>query len=416
MEAAKVSYPSDVDFFDPVQKYLDEEKPERLRGIEGDPDLDGAASVYLGLQETELNFQMRRAMEYAYPRSTTNEMRKEGLGEYVDLTRKCRVYLKEQLSKDDYKSFNAAFRFWEIRHRAFIKSLPEKARQVYENMKGDRHLNHMYENRWGFQKTNFVVGYLAQHILVTAHLEAIEKLNIYHNLKQRENQTCIAYYNTVLNHRKGLREELSEERRPTDSEVVARIVQSLTGRYGEKLDGEDYTKWTLQYLETRLKQLDTRQRNREARRQELRATRNNQQPRTGRNQAPSRGSGAPNYPRPKPNAPNQFARPPQRPQPSSSNQSGNNQGKRNADNGNNSNSGGDKSAPRQRILKCYNCQQLGHISSECKLPQRKRPKPVFAILGEDNDEHEHDEAHEDDSDEENGDGYDYDDLPEVLYA
>ena len=102
--------------------------------------------------------------------------------------------------------------------------------------------------------------------------------------------------------------------------------------------------------------------------------------------------------------------------PSSSNQSRNDQGKRNADNGNNSNSSGDKSGPRQRILKCYNCQQLGHISSECKLPQRKRPKPVFAILGEDNDEHEHDEAHEDDSDEENGDGYDYDDLPEVLYA
>ena len=111
MEAAKVSYPSDVDFFDPVQKYLDEEKPERLRGIEGDPDLDGAASVYLGLQETELNFQMRRAMEYAYPRSTTNEMRKEGLGEYVDLTRKCRVYLKEQLSKDDYKSFKYTLHF-----------------------------------------------------------------------------------------------------------------------------------------------------------------------------------------------------------------------------------------------------------------------------------------------------------------
>ena len=174
MESAKVSYPSDVDFFGPIQRFIDEEKPEKLTGVElVDLELqEEAVTSYVALRDAKRNWRMDAAIKEAYPKKTAKAIREEGVGAFTPLEGKCRLFLKDNLEQFEYKAFTAAFRFWEQRHTKFVNLLPEKLRRIYDDMLEDEHLRKLYMARWGFQRTTFTINYISLKIFETAELDA----------------------------------------------------------------------------------------------------------------------------------------------------------------------------------------------------------------------------------------------------
>ena len=347
-----------MNFFGHLAEYETRAEPNKVWGTEACDDSAAAKAKLQSYMNDPLNWQMKTAIEHGYPKYTTSPYRTEGFGQFLDIRGECHVVLKEILSENDYKSFVKACNFWEMRHIYFLENLPDKAKTEMDDLLDDPNLGEAYEARWGFQQTNFAIAYLARKLLELAHLETNTKLNEFNQLKQREGQSGMSYFTTVLNFRKGLNQDVPVNKRPTDSDVVNRIVLSLIGYYADKLGSEDYTKWTLQHLERRLKLLDKHRKD-------------SVMDKHRRARDPHHRMDAPRNKTPK----WQFQQSPRGTATSSAS----------------------FNPPRGfRRIQCNNCNEYGHISRDCKKPRKDgngklatsqapkagQGKPVFAVPAE----------------------------------
>ena len=381
MKQAGSSSTSDMDFFKPVRKWMDHKKPMKIRGYENTEDVPATKKAYRNMRKMDTNWNIDFVVKEAYPKNTDEVIRKQGWGQFTPMTSGCREFLEdgekagtegaqagaegsqdiEPLSKRKMKRFDAAWRFYELRHLEFVKRLPREAKQIYENLKADPSLGVLYRARWGYQRTNMVVKYLACSLMQKAPLVTETALAELGEMKQREGQSGVQFYNAVLFKRNQIRHMVPSKRFPKDAQIVASIMRHLRLDYRRKFAHEDYTKWSLQDLRARLHTHDSQlleiDQYERLQRRKTRGFQSDYNPLKRRAVASS--SNEPAYKRPSPFRDDRSrgnSRPlQQRPR--------------------NSNPRANRFTPREEALgprrvKCLNCGLYGHLSKDCKKPPR----------------------------------------------
>ena len=260
-EIVKVSYPSDVDFFMPLKRYLDDDKDGNTDRVK--PKLvwyDKEARKEEGIEVSDaLGFVKKRpsdyakkVMKYAYPRKTKLGVRSEGARRYRPIE-ECRVYVKKFLEPTDYKAFNNAYRFFEVRHTKFVSSLTDQAKVIYKNMREDPALNLMYKSRWGFQRTNFVIAFLAKTLLQNAEEMIDEAQHLFNTMQQMEGQSGMSHVDALQKKRTEL-QNLGV--RITDQQMKSRIYTSLNPTFKKHFQHYRYSQVTLQEFQDAIRDAD----------------------------------------------------------------------------------------------------------------------------------------------------------------
>ena len=255
----------------PIRRWKKKKKPDMIVAFTNANNAGVVKEAFAAMQEKESNWHIDEAVEKALPKKTRKKMRREGWKEVTPLERGCQDYIETKLLKGDaLKRFLSTWRYFELRHQHFIDNLPKYVKAMYNNMKSDPGLGAIYRSRWGFQKTNMVVKYLAGQLLVSEPTRADQLMKEYRKLQQRDRQSGVQFYDLVTTKRNQLLNRVKPSEYPKDKSVVAHIMTSLRPDYGMKLDSEPYSNWTLQHLRTRLERLDSRL-------QEIRSAQRNQQ-------------------------------------------------------------------------------------------------------------------------------------------
>ena len=179
----KISPPSDMDFFGYLKEYVDKEKPELTTGVEEDEEDD------YDLDEDYVGSSIAKVIrEQVWPKQTKSALRKEGAHAFTPLLG-ARKYVKEK-SEFDYKIFDKAWRFFELRHQNFVDSLPENIKVIYDNFGQNPLLEKKYEARWGFQRTNLVVDVICRALYSEAETALGTLENDFYNMKQLDKEAA----------------------------------------------------------------------------------------------------------------------------------------------------------------------------------------------------------------------------------
>ena len=109
-----------------LKEYVDKENPDVTIGVEEEEEHDFEFDEdYVGSRISKV------IREQVWPKQNKSALRKDGAHAFTSLLG-ARKYVKEK-SEFDYKIFDKAWRFFELRHRNLVDSLPENIKVIYDN-------------------------------------------------------------------------------------------------------------------------------------------------------------------------------------------------------------------------------------------------------------------------------------------
>ena len=114
-------------------------------------------------------------------------------------------------------------------------------------------LNLMYKSRWGFQRTNFVIAFLAKTLLQNAEEMIDEAQHLFNTMQQMERQSGMSYVSALQKKRTEL-QNLGV--RITDQQMKSRIYTSLNPTFKKHFQHYRYSQVTLQEFQDAIRDAD----------------------------------------------------------------------------------------------------------------------------------------------------------------